>query len=217
MRSETSSRRTIDLSPSSFLGLQLLHQATTTIALGMHQTPKWLWTFSAGFYRPVSADGGGVYNVTGRQESLGNFNVRLVLGFLGILVLQSMSGCWIPLPAGAALSAGHGAPSTGLVVYGGDGHKTFLGCLDCSKYDSNAILNPYGSFGSKYSSTSILNEYGEFGSRYSSYSACNQYASDPPVVIDGNGQYHGRLTVNRYGDAIQDGEVLSWLAAVCAK
>jgi hypothetical protein len=57
---------------------------------------------------------------------------------------------------------------------------------------------------------------GEFGSKYSMYSACNPYAVDPPVIVDGNGQFYGRLTLNRYHpQATNNSTLLGWLAAVC--
>ena len=34
----------------------------------------------------------------------------------------------------------------------------------------------------------------------SSYSACNPRASCPPVIVDQDGGFHGRLTVNRRPD-----------------
>jgi len=55
---------------------------------------------------------------------------------------------------------------------------------------------------------SIFNPYSQFGSRYSAYSACNPYATDPPVIVDENGNYYGRLTVNTYyGDGTRDGRL----------
>jgi hypothetical protein len=85
-----------------------------------------------------------------------------------------------------------------LLLFGGDNHKTFLGCLNCNPYQSESICNAYGSFGSIYSSDSIWNAYGTFGSKYSSQSPWNQYASDPPVIVDSSGNSYGYLTANRY-------------------
>lgn len=36
-----------------------------------------------------------------------------------------------------------------------------------------------------------------FGSRGSPYSVCSVCASDPPVIVDEDGTYLGRLTLNR--------------------
>ena len=149
---------------------------------------------------------------------------------LGLVVLSSIAGAgcsqafWQGVADGAAAASGASAPSGGglvgqeILVFGGSGHKTFLGCLTCSEYNSSSLLNQYGSYGSAYSSTSIFNKYGDFGSPYSSHSACNQYANDPPVLVDRSGAFYGRLTLNRYHkDAISDSKTVAWLAAVCSR
>ncbi len=103
-----------------------------------------------------------------------------------------------------------------LMIYGGQSHKQFLGCLNCSEYDSNSVMNTYGNFGSSYSSTSISNSYSEYGSPYSQYSACNQYATNPPVIVDSQGNFYGYLTINHYkSQAIKDRNVITWLASIC--
>jgi len=84
------------------------------------------------------------------------------------------------------------------MIFGGQDHKTYLGCLSCNEYASDSVFNSYGNNGNPYSSQSIWNHYSEFGAPYSTYSACNQYASDPPVIVDQNGTFYGRLTVNEY-------------------
>jgi len=115
----------------------------------------------------------------------------------------------------AGLDARSGA-SVKIMIFGGDGHKFYLGCLSCSEYASDSVFNSYGTHGSAYSSESILNHYSQFGSPYSMYSACSPYASDPPVVVDGNGAFYGRLTVNDYNSRrLRSERVNAWLAAVC--
>lgn len=59
----------------------------------------------------------------------------------------------------------------------------FLGMLSSNKYQSDSVINKYGSYGSKYSSTSIFNQYGQYGSRYATYSPFNPYTSTPPQII----------------------------------
>ena len=79
------------------------------------------------------------------------------------------------------------------------------------------MFNDYGTYGSEYSAQSIHNSYGQYGSPYSAYSACNPYASDPPVIVDDQGAFHGRLTVNLYHrQAARSDELVRWLEdAVC--
>ncbi len=91
-----------------------------------------------------------------------------------------------------------------LLLFGGSGHDEFLGCLNCSKYNSDSICNKYGK-GSKYDSDSIINKYGTFGSKYSSSSPWNKYSSDNsvPVLVDPDGNFYGYFTINKYrSDAI---------------
>lgn len=74
---------------------------------------------------------------------------------------------------------------------------TYLGKISRSKYESNSILNNYGSHGGKYSSHSIFNKYGSYGGKYSSYSPFNKYSSSPPKIVK-NGRVLGLLTVNKH-------------------
>ncbi len=146
-----------------------------------------------------------------------------------------VSGCTSEQWKGAALgalSAAGNIPSTArqtysvpnyldkqkVMIFGGAGHKIYLGCISCSQYDSDSILNYYGNYGSRYSSTSILNSYSDFGSRYSNYSACNPYASDPPVIVNSQGTFYGRLTINQNNhQRTNDKEINSWILAVCSR
>jgi hypothetical protein len=93
-----------------------------------------------------------------------------------------------------------GTASADLLVFGGVGHDEFLGCFDCSKYDSGSICNKYGTYGSKYNSNSLWNKYGTYGSKYSSSSPWNKYSSgnDVPVLVDKSGNFYGYLTINCY-------------------
>jgi len=89
-------------------------------------------------------------------------------------------------------------PAQTLLLFGGKNHETFLGCLNCSKYDSGSIWNKYGEYGSKYSDKSIWNKYGTFGSKYNSYSPWNKYSNDPPIIVDKDGNNYGYFTANKY-------------------
>jgi hypothetical protein len=118
---------------------------------------------------------------------------------------------------GYAAGAGGTAMASGkLMIFGGPGHKTYLGCLNCSEYASDSVFNKYGTHGSAYSAESIFNGYSTFGSAYGPYSPCNPYATDPPVLVDANGGFHGRLTVNAYNiDRSRSSRVQAWITGVC--
>lgn len=85
-------------------------------------------------------------------------------------------------------------------LYGGKGHKTYLGCLDCNKYSSDSICNQYGTHGNRYNSDSIWNPYGSFGNKYASQSPWNKYSQDTdvPVLVDKAGNFYGYFTINKY-------------------
>lgn len=103
-----------------------------------------------------------------------------------------------------------------IMLFGGRGHKTYLGCLNCNKFTPDSVLNIYGTNGSPYSSSSIWNHYSEYGSKYSDYSACNPYANDPPVIVDAKGNFYGRLTANRYHAEIGSGaKLMDLIGAAC--
>ncbi len=85
-----------------------------------------------------------------------------------------------------------------LSLYSDETVREYLGKLTSNEYDSDSIFNEYGAYGSKYRMYSIWNEYGAYGSEYRLYSAFNKYTSTPPLIIDGDGNIVGRLTVNPY-------------------
>jgi hypothetical protein len=104
-----------------------------------------------------------------------------------------------------------------LMVFGGPGHKVYLGCLSCSQLAQDSIFNPVGPHGSNVSYESIWNRVSQYGSPVSPYSACNPVATDPPVIVDQNGQAYGRLTLSPVNPGIGlGGRFHDWLAsAVC--
>lgn len=85
-----------------------------------------------------------------------------------------------------------------LYIYGGKDHDVCLGCLTCSEYSSESIWNEYSQYGNEYNSNSIWNEYGTYGNEYSQYSPWNEYGSNPPVIVDKEGNFYGYFTVNKY-------------------
>ncbi|MCA6574577.1 MAG: hypothetical protein IM537_04570 [Pseudanabaena sp. M57BS1SP1A06MG] len=88
-----------------------------------------------------------------------------------------------------------------LLIYGSLENGTrgivFLGCINCNKFDDNSLSNRFGDFGSRFSETSIYNRFGNWGSKFSDVSACNPRATNPPVIVDKEGNFQGYLTLNR--------------------
>ena len=147
--------------------------------------------------------------------------VREVICLCGIVFLNGCTtGAYRPVAVPSVPQSspiGVGLPAK-LMIFGGTDHKVYLGCLNCSEYEADSVKNAYGTHGSAYSSESIFNHYSEYGSAYSNESACSEYASDPPVIVDQNGKYYGRLTLNRYQPEIGAGSgLMGWLSAVCHK
>jgi hypothetical protein len=91
-----------------------------------------------------------------------------------------------------------------ILIFGGQNHDVFLGCLNCSKYDDNSIWNKYGDFGSKYNDKCIWNKYGDYSGKYSDISPFNKYGSYPPVLVDKDGNFYGYFTANSYKDKATD-------------
>lgn len=106
-----------------------------------------------------------------------------------------------------------------IMIYGGDGNATYLGCLSCSERESESVFNRFGPYGSRFFGLdSIHNPTSEYGHRYSTYSACNELALDPPVIIDDRGKFYGRLTLNRsHPQAIRARSTVEWLEKICGK
>jgi hypothetical protein len=77
-------------------------------------------------------------------------------------------------------------------VYAADGQ--YLGRLTNS-FDSQSILNAFGSFGSHFSSTSMYNAFSLYGSQFGSLSAYNSFASTPPQLYV-SGQFAAYVTKN---------------------
>ena len=85
-----------------------------------------------------------------------------------------------------------------LTLYSDEEKRVFIGKLNTNKFDVDGIYNEFGIYGSKFSASSIWNEFGTYGSKFSNYSAFYQYATNPPLIIDGDGNIIGRLTVNKF-------------------
>ncbi len=86
-----------------------------------------------------------------------------------------------------------------LLLYGGDGHKEFLGCLECGEHIEDSICNKQRN-GNPYNNQSIFNQYGPFGDRHSSSSPWNRYsnAESVPIIVDDDGGFYGFFTINSF-------------------
>lgn len=102
-------------------------------------------------------------------------------------------------------------PNKALLLYGGDDHKTFLGCLNCSDTSRESVCNSVGRFGSSVARDSIWNDVGHYGSEVSRQSPWNETASDVPIVVDGDGKSYGYFTVNV---AHRDRTQIDWLVSI---
>jgi hypothetical protein len=133
----------------------------------------------------------------------------------GILAGGALGGqpTALPAPPSPGLAS---AQNPKLMLFGGSGHKVYLGCLNCSEYATDSVENAYGTHGSPYAADSIFNHFGPYGDPFSLTSACNSLASDPPVIVDGAGAYYGRLTLNEFHPEIGTGvKLLPWLKKAC--
>lgn len=86
-----------------------------------------------------------------------------------------------------------------ILIFGGDNNKEFLGCLTCNEYASNSVWNDMSQYGWE-NSFGKWNPFGQYKNPYSSHSACNSYSSGGPVLVDKQGNFYGRLTINEYAD-----------------
>jgi hypothetical protein len=104
-----------------------------------------------------------------------------------------------------------------LMVFGGPGHTTYLGCLNCSNGSGDSVFFEGGTYNGAYVAPSILNRSSVFVSPHSAYSACNPFATDPPVIVDERGTSYGRLTVNQQRtDRPSIEELREWIINACA-
>jgi hypothetical protein len=82
------------------------------------------------------------------------------------------------------------------MLFGGDNHDVYLGCINCSEYARDNLYNSSTRYGRRTSRQSIWNVVGSYGSTVSRYSPWNVLASEPPVIVDDCGNFYGRFTVN---------------------
>jgi len=88
------------------------------------------------------------------------------------------------------------APASGtILIFGGQGHKEYLGCLTCNEFEPSSVWNEVSVYG-WHNSVGKWNDVSQYGSDVGMYSACNELSSDPPVMVRPDGTFVGRLTVS---------------------
>ena len=85
-----------------------------------------------------------------------------------------------------------------LMLFGGDNHKIYLGSLTSSKFDQDSVWNQFGEHGNPFNTNCIWNDFGPYGGGFSNHSPFNEFASNPPVIVDGKGNFYGYFTANRF-------------------
>ena len=118
--------------------------------------------------------------------------------FLKVLIISILSFACTKMPTSEENYRNKVPSGTVLMIYGGKEHNEYLVKINASKYDSESIWNQYGKYGSRYNSKSIWNQYGTYGSKYNNNSPFNDYASNPPILVDRNGNFYGYFTSNKY-------------------
>lgn len=87
-----------------------------------------------------------------------------------------------------------------LMLFGGQGHDVYLGCLSCDDYGTESLCNSNGKYGNNFSTDSIFNEFSSFGNKYATASPWNKFSSanDVPVLVTADGDFYGYFTINEY-------------------
>jgi hypothetical protein len=85
-----------------------------------------------------------------------------------------------------------------VMIYGGENHDVYLGCITCTQFNGESIWNAEGIYGTKNNNLSIWSEFSEYGNEFSYLSPWNEYATKPPILVDENGGYYGYFTRNAY-------------------
>jgi hypothetical protein len=88
------------------------------------------------------------------------------------------------------------SPKNQLLIYGGNDHKIFLGCLNCVVNSPTSVCNENGRYGWDLQPNSIWNPNGKFGSDISPTSPWNDLGRNPPLLKTPDGASFGYLTTN---------------------
>jgi hypothetical protein len=101
--------------------------------------------------------------------------------------------------------------SKALLLFGGEDHDTFLGCLNCTDTSVSSVCNDVGKYGSDIATDSIWNDIGKFGFDISQYSPWNDLSSKAPIIVDKDGTSYGYFSAN---DLHHDRTRVRWLLDV---
>lgn len=85
-----------------------------------------------------------------------------------------------------------------LMLWGGEKHEVYLGCLNCTQYHAESVWNEEGVYGTKMNNLSIWSEFSDFGNEFTDMNPWNEYATNPPMILDENGGFYGYFTRNPY-------------------
>ncbi|MEN8817216.1 MAG: hypothetical protein ABF274_10170 [Nonlabens sp.] len=94
------------------------------------------------------------------------------------------------------LTTAYSTTAQNLHLYGGDDYTVYLGCLDCSRFDSKSIWNAFGDYGSSFSNTSIWNDLNNYGDANNPFSPWNTVSNKAPKIMDDAGKFQGYLSAN---------------------
>jgi hypothetical protein len=86
-----------------------------------------------------------------------------------------MKATWLASVVIAAIMATP-ALAEDLLLFGGDGHKEFLGCLNCSELEPTSVWNEISTYGWK-NGFGTWNPFGSYKNPFGSHSACNELAA----------------------------------------
>ena len=98
----------------------------------------------------------------------------------------------------ALLFCGAESEAQDLLLFGGENHDDFLGCLRCNKFSSESVCNPLGEYGNQLGA-GIWNLLSwPYGNEFSFASPWNQVTTSNtvPIVIDRAGNSYGYFTTN---------------------
>lgn len=112
------------------------------------------------------------------------------------VVAQLVCLCVLALLGAPASNSNTPSPKE-LLLFGGQDHGTFLGCLNCADSSASSVCNVSGQFGAGMSLASIWNNEGDFGADASDDSPWGDASSNPPIILDTDGLLYGYFTRNK--------------------